>query len=169
MTKTVRRTQILTLLGITAATLSILLAGCQTVPTQAPQGLTQAEFFQRAQEAADSDNWKAALFYYRTFEKRYPNDEANIAAADYEIAFIHFRLKEYTVAKSGFEALLKKYEGANASKLPQWPEVLSRMILKEVDTHLKLDPKTDPGLLQTPAAPAQSSSAPQQDGLPKGQ
>ncbi len=39
----------------------LFLAGCESVPTSAPPGLTQAEFFQRAQEAADVNNWRTSL------------------------------------------------------------------------------------------------------------
>ncbi|HUX13955.1 MAG TPA: tetratricopeptide repeat protein [Spirochaetia bacterium] len=118
----------------------LFLAGCESVPTSAPPGLTQAEFFQRAQEAADGNNWRTSLFYYETFIDRYPSDRANIAAARYEIAFIHYKLGNYSQAKSGFDTLLSEYKGPNADQLPEWPKVLAQKILAEVDQHLGITP-----------------------------
>ena len=139
---------------------TLLLAGCQTVPKEAPPGMTQAEFFQKAQEAADQNEWNTSLFFYRTFEKRFPNDKANIAASDYEISFIYYKLQEYKVAKAGFQRLLTKYSGPDASALPAWPQVLAQEILKEIDTRLGIDPKTDPALKPLPNASIQAAPLP---------
>jgi len=150
----------LLLVGIGMFAATLLLAGCQTVPKEAPPGMTQAEFFQKAQEAADKNEWSTSLFFYRTFEKRFPNDKANIAASDYEIAFIYYKLQDYKVAKTGFERLLAKYSGPDASALPAWPQVLAQEILKEVDVHLGIDPKTDPALKPLPSAANQATPLP---------
>lgn len=113
--------------------LGVLLAGCETVPKNVPEGLSQAELFQRAQEAADKYNWKAALVYYSTFLERYPDDRGNGAAAKYEIAFIHYRLGDLKTARQEFQDLLKLYDASDADKLPQWPKVLADDILKKID------------------------------------
>ncbi len=114
----------------------ILLAACESVPRKIPDGLTQAEFFQRAQEAADNNNWRTSLLYYQTFIDRYPTDRSNVAAARYEIAFIHYKLGMYAQSKTEFEGLLNEYKGPNADQLPEWPKVLGEKILAKVDAHL---------------------------------
>lgn len=130
------------LLGAVLASLVVLFAltGCETVPKNVPEGLSQAELFQRAQEAADKSNWNAALVYYQTFLDRYPDDLQNVASARYEIAFIHYRLDKLKVSQQEFNDLLAMYSGPNADKLPQWPKVLATDILKKIDA--KLNPTT---------------------------
>lgn len=132
-----RRSRVLYIgLVLLAVFAGMLLAGCESVPRKIPEGLTQAEFFQRAQEAADNNNWRTSLLYYQTFINRYPSDRSNIAAAKYEIAFIHYKLGMYAQSKTEFEAMLNEYKGPNADQLPQWPKVLGEKILAKVDAHL---------------------------------
>jgi len=116
------------------ATLSftLLVTSCQTGPPDIPEGLSQAEMFQRAQEAADSEKWETALAYYNTFLERYPDDRANGVAAQYEIAFIHYKMGRYATSEQEFNALLARYEGDQADQLPAWPRVLSEKVLKKV-------------------------------------
>lgn len=132
-----RRSRVLYIeLVLLALFAGMLLAACESVPSKIPEDLTQAEFFQRAQEAADNNNWRTSLLYYKTFIDRYPSDRSNIAAARYEIAFIHYKLGIYRQSKTEFEGLLNEYKGPNADQLPQWPKVLGEKILVKVDTHL---------------------------------
>ncbi len=111
----------------------IALSACQSSPPEIPQSLSQAEFFQRAQEAADRYDWNTALAYYTTFTERFPMDTANICAAEYEIGFIYYKQKNYEQAKQKFQELLTRYEADNASALPQWPKVLAVKLLKTID------------------------------------
>mgnify|MGYP006287622245 CR=1 FL=1 len=112
------------------------LAACQTVPTpdDIPDGLSQAELFQRAQEAVDDENWEAALVYYQTFLQRFPDDAANRAAAKYEVAFIYYRTGDLQTAEEQFDALLEDYEDpALAGQLPQWPRILATKLLGMIE------------------------------------
>lgn len=115
---------------------SLILVGCESVPTQIPKGLSQAELFQRAQDAAEKSNWQTALVYYQTFLDRFPDDAQNGVAAKYEIAFIHYRLGKLKLAQQQFTDVLKMYTADNADQLPQWPKVLADDITKKIDARL---------------------------------
>ncbi|MFP4300906.1 MAG: hypothetical protein ACOC47_04270 [Alkalispirochaetaceae bacterium] len=128
-----------------ALLLLLLLSACQTELPEIPEDLSQAEFFQRAQDAADDNEWEVALHYYETFIERYPDDEANIAAAEYEIAFIHYKMEEYRTSRELFEELLLKYEEDEDDTLPPWVEILSEKILSTVNERIA---EQEEGLLE---------------------
>jgi outer membrane protein assembly factor BamD (BamD/ComL family) len=109
----------------------ILIAGCATVPSpeEIPEDLTQAELFQIAQEAVDNQRYETATVYYETFLERFPDDEANVVAAEYEIAFIQYRQENYERAAELFQDLLDKYEQDRNNVLPAWPRVLATRLL----------------------------------------
>mgnify|MGYP006281485901 CR=1 FL=1 len=137
---TMKRTVALTIL-----LLPLLLLSCQTELPQIPPDLSQQEFFQRAQDAADENNWPVALHYYETFIDRYPEDEQNVVAAEYEIAFIHYKMGEYRRSRDLFEEILAKYEEDEDGSLQAWPEILSNKVLKRVNEEIE---EEDEGLIE---------------------
>lgn len=112
---------------------ALVLAACRTGPVEIPEDLTQAELFQRGQEALDANRYEVALQYYETFLERFPDDRANRAEARYEIAFIHYKMDDWDTARQLFNELLAEYERENADELPAWPRVLSLRILEIMD------------------------------------
>lgn len=111
----------------------VLTASCKTTPDQIDENLTPPEFFQYAQEAVvERTDYKTALVYYNTFIERFPEDLANVVAAEYEIAFIHYKKKEYETAKQLFTDLLTRYNGEESAGLPRWPAVLAEKLLKTI-------------------------------------
>ena len=113
--------------------LLLVLAGCRTGPVEIPQDLTQAEIFQRGQEALDAGRYAVALQYYETFLQRFPDDVANIAEARYEIAFIHYKMGDWDTARELFLRLIDKYETEAAAAYPAWPRVLALRVLEVMD------------------------------------
>lgn len=112
----------------------LLITACQTVPEQIPEDLSKQEFFQRAQEYMDDLNWDAAMYYLEEFKLRFPEDDGNIAAADYQLALIHYKLDRFEQAEQGFTDILARYESAeDPAVLPQWVEVLSRKLLNKIE------------------------------------
>jgi outer membrane protein assembly factor BamD (BamD/ComL family) len=109
-----------------------LLGACATTAPVVPEGLTAREIIQKAQEATDKYDWSGAESYYLIALQRYSSDLQTVCACEYEIAFIHYKLGEYAVAKDGFTKLLGRYQGADAQLLPQQYKVLSEAILKKV-------------------------------------
>jgi outer membrane protein assembly factor BamD (BamD/ComL family) len=111
---------------------AVALFGCQTVPTEIPDDLTQAELIQRAQESADQDNWDAALAYYEAIVDRYPEDRSATATARYEMAFIEYKRGDLDAAESGFEELIGMYD-FESDAIPAWPRVLAVRLLEIIE------------------------------------
>lgn len=97
-----------------------------------PDGLTQAELIQRGQEASDKNNYPAAIHYYETLVDRYPSDIENTCAAEYEIAFIHYKQKNYDLSKTEFTDLLMRYNTPDEELLPAQFKILSQKILSNI-------------------------------------
>ncbi|MBN1837285.1 MAG: hypothetical protein JW820_15630 [Spirochaetales bacterium] len=101
--------------------------GCSTVPETIEEGLSPAEFFQRAQEASDNGWYAAAQKYYTVFLERYPEQTERVLWAKYEIAFLHHKMGDDELAIEGFEALLREYE-LGPPELPQGPRILAEKV-----------------------------------------
>jgi outer membrane protein assembly factor BamD (BamD/ComL family) len=113
-----------------------LLTACQSVPKSVPEGLSAKEIIQRAQEAADTSNYKAAAFYYQTCKDRYSEDLSVVCACEYELAFISYKTGKYENAEAGFKALIDRYASPDAALLPQEYKILSEKILPKVQAKL---------------------------------
>ncbi|MFP4376231.1 MAG: tetratricopeptide repeat protein [Spirochaetales bacterium] len=111
---------------------AIVMAGCQTTPTEIEPDLSQAELIQLAQEAADAENWNTAIVYYEELVERYPNDRASVATARYEIAFIEYKQNDLETARAGFEQVIGMYD-FESEALPEWPLVLSQVLLQKME------------------------------------
>ena len=111
---------------------AVLMLSCLTRPIVIPEGLTQAELIQRAQEASDRYRYSISLQYYETLIERFPFDIDNIIAAEYEIAFIHYKRKRYETARIGFTNLLERYNTRDAELLPPQFKILSERILANI-------------------------------------
>lgn len=94
---------------------ALVLTACQSTPDTIPEGLSQAELFQRAQEAYFDNNFEAARLYYETFLDRYPDDTENRIAARYEIAFIYYKEGRLDEAEQRFQSILERYADAEES------------------------------------------------------
>lgn len=99
---------------------AVLCVSCMTVPKESeiPEDSTAADLTQKAQEAFDVGNYRAADFYYRLILKRFSTDESACVAADYEIAHIYIKRKKWRDAYTILETILSKYEGQMGMYLP---------------------------------------------------
>ena len=120
-----RRSLILSLISLA------LLSSCQTAAPEIPENLSQAEFFQLAQEAAAEERWAIALYYYESYLERFPDDVNGIVAAEYEIAFLNYRMGNNDRAVELFQALIERYETSEES-LVEWPRVLAERLILEI-------------------------------------
>ncbi|MDR1626798.1 MAG: hypothetical protein LBT33_09685 [Spirochaetia bacterium] len=113
-----------------------VLGGCSSGPPIIPDDLSVLQFFQRAQEETEDEDWEDALYYYETYISRHPDDVANIMAARYEIAFINYKQEKYPEAVAGFQGILGFYEEAADTlslEFPLWPRVLSKKMLESIE------------------------------------
>ena len=120
------------ILGLIA--LFLVLAACQTAPTDIPRDLEPAEYFQRAQEAVDANRYETALAYYEAVIERFPDDPATQVSAKYEIAFINYKQGNEERATKLFNELIARYDEADAQQLPQWPKVLAEKVLEKMQS-----------------------------------
>jgi len=110
----------------------LLVASCSSRPIAIPENLSVMELTQRAQEASDRNRYKTSLQYYETIIQRFPYDIDSICAAEYEIAFIHYKQKKYDVAKAEFNRLLERYNTPDEELLPPQFKILSQKILTRI-------------------------------------
>lgn len=90
--------------------LIILLVSCAGTSERVNPQWTQEMFFKNAQEAMDENRYKTALYYYEVFLVRYPENHQRVIAAEYERAFINYKMGNYKEATQGYEAIILKYD-----------------------------------------------------------
>jgi len=116
------------------AALAVLAVSCiSTGPVNIPEGLTAAELIQRGQEASDRNNYNVSIQYYEAILERYPYDIDNVIAAEYEIAFIHYKQKNYTQAKTELYQVLDNYNVPDQELLPAQFKILSNIVLGKIE------------------------------------
>ena len=113
--------------------LVLLAASCATGPVEIPENMTPMELIQKAQEASDMNRYAVSLQYYQAIIDRFPYDIDSICAAEYEIAFIHYKQKKYDTARERFNGLLERYDIPDAELLPQQFRILANIVLKRID------------------------------------
>lgn len=123
--------------ALSAIALSLCLAACQTVPKSVPESLSAREIIQKAQEASDTGNYKAASFYYETCKERFSDDLSVTCACEYELAFISYKTGKYAESKARFDSLLERYSSPDAALLPQEYKILSEKILPKVKAKIE--------------------------------
>ncbi|HTX71652.1 MAG TPA: hypothetical protein VMC79_02405 [Rectinemataceae bacterium] len=120
-------------IGVAVAASAILFAAsCATVPKSIPQDLSAQEIIQRAQEASDVYNYKAATVYYQALIDRFGSDQAYLCEGDYELAFIAYKEDRLADAQAGFEKLLALYSSPDGDSLPQAYKILGEKVLAHV-------------------------------------
>jgi tetratricopeptide (TPR) repeat protein len=123
-----RRFTILILLVVGA------LFGCVGIPSEIPNNLAPEEYFQKAQESViERSDYRTALAYYEAYLERYDDNLQLTVEAEYEIAFIYYKLGDYDIAKSKFARILERYRADSAGLLPQWPFVLTNKVLASIE------------------------------------
>jgi outer membrane protein assembly factor BamD (BamD/ComL family) len=103
-----------------------------TGPVEVPDGLTAAELIQRGQEASDRNRYNVSLQYYEAVIERFSYDIDNVIAAEYEIAFIHYKEKNYELSKTEFNSLLARYNTPDQELLPAQFKILSNIVLGKI-------------------------------------
>ncbi len=117
---------------LTFITVLLFIFSCQTQPTTIPDNLSPAEYFQRAQDASENENYRLALKYYEKFQKKYPDNLEKNLWASYEIAFLHHKMGDDKTAIELFDKLIDKYNSKDASKWPQAPKILAEKVKAKI-------------------------------------
>jgi outer membrane protein assembly factor BamD (BamD/ComL family) len=112
--------------------LVILAAGCASGPANVSDTATPAELEQRAQEASDRNRYRQSLGYYELILERFPDRIEYVCAAEYEIAFIHYKQKKYEASESELRKLLARYDGPDSELLPPQYRILANIVIAKV-------------------------------------
>jgi len=110
----------------------LLFSACVTT-VEISEDLSPAELIQRAQEATDRNRYKIAMQYYEALHERNRNNIDLIITAEYEIAFIHYKQKNYQEARKELNTLLEYYNTPDEELLPQEFKRLSQIVLERID------------------------------------
>jgi outer membrane protein assembly factor BamD (BamD/ComL family) len=129
-----KKLKLLFLCSVTA--LSVLFASCATAKPVSVDGLTSAEVFQRAQDAADQKDYTRALQYYTLYQQKFPDDQERGVWAKYEIAFLYHRMGQNAKSLTLFNDLLVLYQTPD-NTLPAAPRVLAEKLKGELEQILK--------------------------------
>ncbi|HAK45326.1 MAG TPA: hypothetical protein DCO79_05335 [Spirochaeta sp.] len=122
------------LIAILLISALISFSACQSTDIVIDENLTPGEFFQEAQTASSEySDYEKALLYYNTFIERYPDEPLLIIEAEYEIAYLYYKLEDNTTALKLFNGILDKYNRPEAAMLPAWPEVLSKKLIDIIE------------------------------------
>jgi outer membrane protein assembly factor BamD (BamD/ComL family) len=119
--------------AVLAVISALFISACVSATAVIPNDISPAELIQRAQEASDKNRYNLALQYYQAVLERNSANIDMVCAAEYEIAFIHYKQKKYTEATEEFQALLKRYNTPDEELLPQQFKRLSNIVLERIE------------------------------------
>ncbi|MDR3138635.1 MAG: hypothetical protein LBT95_03060 [Treponema sp.] len=109
-----------------------LIPGCVSTPEDIPVELSPEELIQRGQEASDRNHYDTALQFYEAVLERFAGNIDSVCAAEYEIAFIHYKQKKFETAKNEFNALLARYDTPDEELLPPQFKKLALIVLERL-------------------------------------
>jgi outer membrane protein assembly factor BamD (BamD/ComL family) len=115
----------------------VVAASCASGPANVSDTITPAELVQRAQESSDRNRYKQSLGYYGLILERFPDEIDYVCAAEYEIAFIHYKQKKYEAAESEMRKLLARYDGPDAELLPPQYRILANIVIATIEKLLE--------------------------------
>jgi len=91
-------------------------------------------FFKNAQQAMDEYRYKTALHYYEVFLVRFHEDQPRGIAAEYERAFINYKIENYEESTAQYNEILRKFNDSPYAMLfPPRFEHLSEIGLKNIE------------------------------------
>jgi outer membrane protein assembly factor BamD (BamD/ComL family) len=115
----------------------LFLISCASKPVVIPSDATAEKLIQLAQEESDKNRYENAMKYYRAVIDAYPSRIDSICAAEYEIAFIHYKQKKYGEAKNELSQLLTRYDNPEAETYPVQYKILADIVIKTIEEKTK--------------------------------
>jgi outer membrane protein assembly factor BamD (BamD/ComL family) len=117
---------------LTPLMLGLLLFGSCVSGADIAADLSPEELIQRGQDAMDRNRYAQALQFYQAVLDRFPTNIDALCAAEYEMAFIHYKQKKYDLAKTEFNALLARYDTPDEELLPPQFKRLAQIVLERI-------------------------------------
>jgi outer membrane protein assembly factor BamD (BamD/ComL family) len=119
--------------------LLMLASGCRSTAAKT-EGLSAMELIQRGQEASDWNDYKLAYKYYEEVGIAFPDDIGSVCEARYEMAHIHYKEKNYDLARTELDELIASYDEPGAELLPAKFKILAGIVLKQIDEKTSKNP-----------------------------
>ncbi len=110
----------------------IVLAGCTSVPDELPADTTAREIIQKAQNASNTGNDKAAEYYYNILLQRYGMDTAIYIEGTFEIAHLCVKQKRYSEAATKLQEILDIYNDSTPGMYPAQFRKLAQIDLAKI-------------------------------------
>ena len=104
--------------------------------------------FRLAHDAYSELYYDTAIFYYQTILERYPDDRPAAIAAQYELAFIEYKIGNSDDALRQFNALLDEYR-RDSIDYPYWVYSLAGKKCAEIALTLSDNPDSPEGACAT--------------------
>lgn len=136
---------------------ALLSLSCATKLPPIPADISSAEIIQKAQERSDIYDWKGAQYYYKALLEKFPDDQALVVSAMYELAFIEYKQGHYEAARVGLRAVLDEYATPEGLSLPQTWKILAEKVMAKLPAEKTT--VTTPTTATTVAAPAAPTPA----------
>jgi outer membrane protein assembly factor BamD (BamD/ComL family) len=96
------------------------------------EDLSAAEYFQKAYKAIDNKKFSKAIRYYQEFQLKYPDDLDRNLWAEYEIAFVKYKMGEVNEAAKLIDELLSKYADEDSKAWPEAPKFLAEALKAKI-------------------------------------
>ncbi|MDR2807868.1 MAG: hypothetical protein LBB43_02545 [Spirochaetaceae bacterium] len=116
----------------------VLCGGCSTGKNiVVDTSLSDAELIQRGQEAFDLNRYRQAIQHYTVVLERAAPYSESFFAAEYEIAFVYYKMKDYKAAQVKFKEILANYGNTEAELYPAQYKILSLKLLESIEEKTK--------------------------------
>jgi len=88
----------------------LMLISCASRARQVDSQWTEEMLFKQAQLAVDEYRYTKALYYYEVFLVRYPENYQLVIVAEYQRAFINYKMGNYVIARDFYNRIIRKYD-----------------------------------------------------------
>lgn len=110
----------------------LVVASCATGPELIPEDASVAELIQFAQTNLDNGKTAKAKEYLYAVLERYPDDMEAVCCAEFELAHIEVKAKNWKKAEELLTKLLDRYEADTTGTLPRAYRILAENDLKKI-------------------------------------
>ena len=115
-----------------ALTAVFFLPSCVTT-VNISEDMSPAEIVQRANEAMDRNRYKIAIQYYEALGERFSSNIDLVITSKYHLAFIHYKQKNFDLAREGLNDVLSYYNSPDSVFLPQHFRRLAQIVLENME------------------------------------
>ncbi|NLL99929.1 MAG: hypothetical protein GX220_00530 [Treponema sp.] len=105
---------------------------CNSIPKEIPENVTPEQLLRNAQESFDKLNYKAAEYYYNAAISRTISNPKMLLQAEFELAHMYVKLKNYKKAQPILQRLLESYNAPEAQAYPQSYKKLIELDLEKI-------------------------------------